>query len=119
MRARLQLHRILNSVAMKHSSKWIDVSIPVNNSMHTWPGDPPTFISMHAGLAKGDVCNVSALQMSSHCGTHMDSPAHFLRDGETMDDLPWDAVVGPARLVEIQDPESINSTVFVKELACR
>ncbi|MEI6715100.1 MAG: cyclase family protein [Verrucomicrobiota bacterium] len=93
---------------MKPSSKWIDVSIPVNNSMHTWPGDPPTFISMHAGLAKGDVCNVSALQMSSHCGTHMDSPAHFLPNGATMDDLPWEAVVGPARLVEIQDPESIK-----------
>ena len=76
--------------------------------MHTWPGDPPTFISMHAGLAKGDVCNVSALQMSSHCGTHMDSPAHFLPNAPTMDDIPWEAVVGPARLVEIHDTESIK-----------
>lgn len=93
---------------MSTPSSWIDVSIPINNSMHTWPGDPPTFISMHAGLAKGEVCNVSALQMSSHCGTHMDSPAHFLANAPTMDDIPWEAVVGLARLVEIRDTESIK-----------
>ena len=76
--------------------------------MHSWPGDPVPSVSMHAGLVKGDVCNVSVLFMSSHCGTHMDAPAHFLAAADTMDALPWDAVIGPARLVEIKDGESIQ-----------
>ena len=40
---------------------WLDVSVPISNSMHGWPGNPPTFTTMHLGTAKGDVCNVSAI----------------------------------------------------------
>ncbi|NCV22544.1 MAG: hypothetical protein EBV45_11460, partial [Chloroflexi bacterium] len=32
-------------------------------------------------------------------GTHMDSPWHFLKGLGTMDDLPFDAVIGPCRVV--------------------
>jgi len=82
--------------------------------MHGWPGNPPTFITMHAGTAKGDVCNVSAMAMSSHSGTHMDSPFHFLHGAKTMDALPWDAVIGPCRVVEIQDPKAIKPAELKK-----
>ena len=73
---------------------WIDVSVPVHNSMHFWHGDPPPYVTMHAGTAKGDVCNVSVIYCSFHTGTHMDSPMHFLPGKKTMDDLPFDAVIG-------------------------
>jgi len=53
------------------------------------------------------VCNVSAFFMSSHTGTHMDAPLHFLHGAKTMDDLPFDAVIGPARVVEIKDKTAI------------
>ena len=68
---------------------WNDVSVPLRSGMHHWPGDPPPFVTMHAGTAKGDVCNVSAIYCSSHTGTHMDAPLHFLPGKKTMDDLPW------------------------------
>ncbi len=95
-------------------NSWIDVSVPIRSGMHHWPGDPPTFATMHAGTAKGDVCNVSALYMSSHMGTHMDAPFHFLPGTKTMDDLPWDAVIGPARLVEIKDKTAIKPVELKK-----
>jgi arylformamidase len=93
---------------------WIDISIPIRNGMHCWPGDPPTFITMHAGTAKGDVANVSAMYLSSHCGTHMDAPVHFLHGAKTMDALPWDAVMGPARVVEIRDKTAIKAAELKK-----
>jgi len=93
---------------------WIDVSVPMRNGMHTWPGDPPFFFTMHAGTAKGDVCNVSAVTMSSHVGTHMDAPLHFLHGAKTMDDLPWDAVIGPARVVPIRDKSAIKPAELKK-----
>lgn len=95
-------------------NSWIDISVPIHNAMHGWPGNPPTFISMHAGTAKGDVCNVSAIAISSHAGTHMDSPFHFLHGAKTMDTLPWDAVIGPCRVVEIKDEESIKPAELEK-----
>ncbi len=89
-------------------SGWIDVSIPFENGMPGWPGNPPTVITMHLGTAKGDVCNVSAVNLNSHSGTHMDAPFHFLAEGKTMDELPWDAVLGRARVVEIRDKKAIR-----------
>jgi arylformamidase len=90
------------------ANPWIDVSISLQNGMHGWPGNPPTVVTMHLGTAKGDVCNVSAINLNSHTGTHMDAPLHFLADAKTMDDLPWDAVIGPARVVEIHDSTAIK-----------
>ncbi len=99
---------------MAKKNSWIDVSVPLHNAMHGWPGNPPTFVTMHACTAKGDVCNVSAINFSSHTGTHMDAPLHFLHGHKTMDDLPWDAVIGPARLVEIKDKEAIKPAELKK-----
>ena len=95
-------------------NSWIDISVPIHNAMHSWPGNPPTFISMHMGTAKKDVCNVSAMAMSSHAGTHMDSPFHFLHGAKTMDALPWDAVIGPCRVVEIKDKKAIKPAELKK-----
>ena len=99
---------------MAKTNPWLDVSIPIHNAMHGWPGSPPTFVTMHLGTAKGDVCNVSAIQFNSHTGTHMDAPVHFLHGAKTMDDLPWEAVIGPARVVEIKDRKAIKSAELKK-----
>lgn len=93
---------------------WIDVSIPLHNGMHGWPGNPPTVVTMHLGTAKGDVCNVSAINFNSHTGTHMDAPLHFLHGAKSMDDLPWDAVIGPARVVGIRDKTAIKVSELKK-----
>jgi len=59
-------------------------------------------------MANGEICNVSALSMSVHTGTHMDAPLHFLAGGRTMDKMPLEAIIGPARVIEIKDRESIK-----------
>ena len=96
------------------NNPWMDVSVSIDSRMHGWPENPPTFVSMYLGTAKGDVCNVSAVQLSSHAGTHMDSPFHFLPGAPTLDDIPWDAVIGPARVVEIRDKEAIRPAELKK-----
>lgn len=93
---------------------WIDISVPIHNGMHFWPGDPPPYITTHVSTKKGDVCNVSAIYTSSHMGTHMDAPLHFLDGGKTMDALPWDAVIGPVRVVEIKDEKAIKPAELKK-----
>jgi len=99
---------------MSKANDWIDVSVPIHNGMHTWPGDPPLYITTHVSTKKGDVCNVSAIYTSSHMGTHMDAPLHFLDGAKSMDALPWDAVIGPARLVEIKDKTAIKPAELKK-----
>jgi arylformamidase len=39
--------------------------------------------------------------MSSHLGTHVDSPLHVLADGAAIGELSLDPYVGPARVVDL------------------
>jgi arylformamidase len=51
---------------------------------------------------------MSMIEMISHTGTHVDTPLHFIPGGSTVTDIPLDATVGPARVIEIKDPETIK-----------
>jgi arylformamidase len=72
-----------------------------------WPGDPPPLMDRLLDMDAGDVCNARFLHMSAHSGTHMDAPLHFIRDGTSIDQMPVEATVGRARVIEIRDPEVI------------
>jgi arylformamidase len=90
-------------------TNWIDISVPLRNGMVHWPGDPPFHIRRVLDQKKGDVCTVSSLSLSAHTGTHMDAPLHFLKDAPSIDELPLDATVGPARVIAIQDHKAIRA----------
>ena len=73
-----------------------------------WPGDPVVSIPRISDMDRGDVANVRRLSMSAHTGTHMDAPLHFIGDGASIDAMPLDAAVGPARVIEIDSPDVIG-----------
>lgn len=89
-------------------SGWIDISVTLSDGMVHWPGDPPIRIRADHHFDHGDPCIVSRLDMGAHTGTHMDAPLHFLPGGQSLDTMPLDATVGPARVIAIQDPVSIK-----------
>ena len=87
---------------------WIDISVPLRNTMVHWPGNPPVRIKRVHDLERGDSHNLSEISMGSHTGTHLDAPLHFIQGGISIDRMPLDAAVGRARVIEIQDNESIK-----------
>jgi arylformamidase len=90
------------------ASPWIDVSATLRTGMVTWPGDPAVRISQALSMERGDPCTVSQLELGAHTGTHMDAPAHFVRGGAGIDEMPLDTAIGRARVIAITDPESIK-----------
>jgi arylformamidase len=88
-------------------SEFIDVSIPLRNGMVHWPGDAPFSRLQTLHIANGDACNLSQISTSAHIGTHMDAPRHFLADGKGIETMPIAATIGPARVIEIQNPDRI------------
>ncbi|GAC1310708.1 MAG: cyclase family protein [Ktedonobacteraceae bacterium] len=90
------------------TANWIDVSVPLYTGMTYWPDNPPVVIERAMDIDRGDVANVSKLSLGAHTGTHMDAPLHFIRDGISIDQLPLTATMGPARVIEISDSESIK-----------
>lgn len=93
---------------MGEKGSWIDISIPLKTGMAHYPGDPPVRIERGRGALKDDAPIVSRLSMSAHSGTHVDAPLHFFEKGASIDQIPFDAIVGKARVVEISDKESIK-----------
>jgi arylformamidase len=77
-----------------------DISLPIISGGLTFPGDPAIHISSAQSIARGDPANVSALAFSSHTGTHIDAPLHFLPDGDPVDTIPLEQLIGPAVVVE-------------------
>jgi arylformamidase len=83
--------------------RFYDITLPIHDGMITFPEDPDVRVQPHSRIAEGDDANVSALSFGSHTGTHVDAPSHFIDDGRTVDRLPLEDLVGPARVVRIDD----------------
>lgn len=67
-------------------------------SCRVYPGDPAPERRRLLSLEEGQVCNLTALSLCAHNGTHVDAPFHFLRDGRTIDQLGLEPFVGPCRV---------------------
>jgi arylformamidase len=92
----------------KTGAGWTDVSVPLRTGMVHWPDNPPVRIERMLDIEHGDAANVSTISMGSHTGTHMDAPLHFVRGGTGLDEMPLEATIGRARVIEIRDPESVK-----------
>ena len=83
-----------------------DISLTISPDMTVWPGDPAVSLRRISSMDAGKHANVSELSCGVHTGTHVDAPNHFLNDDRTVESLPLDILVGPARVVEL--PESVT-----------
>ena len=63
-------------------------------SCRVWPGDPAPVREVLADIDKGDIINLTAFSMCAHNGTHLDAPAHFIKEGKTVTDLDPAAFLG-------------------------
>jgi arylformamidase len=84
--------------------EWIDVSLPVRHGMIHWPDNPVPEVVQTSDMKAGAVCNLTRVAFGVHTGTHMDSMRHFVADGITIEQMPIDASIGPARLIAIDEP---------------
>ncbi len=92
---------------------WIDISLPLKGKMRHLPDDEKPLaqeISLFLERSKGDQTDLFNLNIISHTGTHIDAPLHFIPNGATIDTMPIDTSIGPARIIEIEDRilESVN-----------
>ena len=79
----------------------IDISVTLSLATPEWPGDTPFSCGWSWQLSAGASVNVSTITMSPHVGTHADAPLH-VRDGAApSEQLPLEAFIGPAIVVDV------------------
>jgi arylformamidase len=89
--------------------KLIDVSVPLDASLASYPNNLPFSLEAVKRLARGDSSNVSALHMSAHSGTHVDAPRHFYDEGSGTEALPLEMLIGKARVIELRPRGGITA----------
>ena len=87
---------------------YVDISMPIRNGMVHWPSDPPVVIEPFKYAEKGDRSHVSRLSMGSHTGTHVDAPRHYLPEGNGVEQVPPDHLIGPCRVMDCRGRSFIS-----------
>jgi len=90
----------------------LDVTRPLSADAVVYPGDQtPRFRQSDQGRYL-----VSNLSMSSHSGTHIDAPVHYLKCGDTIDTVPLAHLIGRCRVLDVSDA---GSTITAGDLKGR
>jgi arylformamidase len=79
-----------------------DVTRTLSAETLVYPGDvKPSFRQRDEGKYL-----ISDLHMSTHSGTHIDAPAHYLKTGDTIDTIPLTSLIGRCRVVDVSSAGS-------------
>ncbi|MDH3278435.1 MAG: cyclase family protein [Nitrosopumilus sp.] len=89
--------------------KPIDLTLTISRSIPTFPDSPkPQFISW--SNLKKDGYNLELLFLSSHTGTHIDAPYHFIKNGIKINEISLDRLIGNAILIKLHKTKNTTIT---------
>jgi arylformamidase len=77
--------------------KIIDITRPLSEDILVYPGDKTPVFRQSSDRQY----LISDLSMSSHTGTHIDAPSHYLKEGGTVDTIPLSHVMGTCRILDL------------------
>ncbi|MBS1791628.1 MAG: cyclase family protein [Acidobacteria bacterium] len=92
--------------------KIYDITVPISAELPVYPGDPNIELERVMSLENGDIANVTRLCCSTHIGTHVDPPSHFIDGARSLDELPLETLIGAVRVVDVGDVPAIDAAVL-------
>jgi len=79
----------------------LDLTLTISKNLPMFPGSPkPQFISW--STINKDGYNLELLFLSSHSGTHMDAPYHFIKNGKKIHEIPVSRLTSNAILIKLR-----------------
>jgi arylformamidase len=102
--------------------RYYDITVAISESVPIYSGDPEATVTSVATMANGDAANVSSLCFGAHTGTHVDAPNHFINGTRRVDELEIEKLIGPCRVVEIDEsivaigPEHVGDLTGIERL---
>lgn len=94
-------------------TKPLDLTLPISKTLPTFPGAPrPQFIDW-ADL-ECDGYNLELFLASTHSGTHIDAPFHFIKTGKKVNQISLERLVGKATLIKLDNIVISNNYTITK-----
>lgn len=86
---------------MTQKQRIIDLSMMIEEGMQTFCVHWHPFVEI-TQMGRHGIENreTRKLVLGTHTGTHVDAPRHFVREGETIENIPLDWLVGPATVLD-------------------
>jgi kynurenine formamidase len=83
--------------------RFVDLTHPFDETTVYWPTeDGFKLIRESAGFTeKGYYYAANRFMCAEHGGTHIDAPIHFFENGQTVDQVPLERLVGPGACVDV------------------
>jgi arylformamidase len=94
--------------------KIYDISLTLSPQSIRWVTAQPLELIGRKRMRKGDANNSSSIHTSVHAGTHVDAPFHFVPDGITIESLPLETFIGPARVCAVEAGTHITAADVAK-----
>ncbi len=88
-----------------------DITFTLSGDLTVWPDDTPISLEPIKEAGSDSRSTVSRLTLSSHAGTHVDAPAHFIPRGRTVEALDLEVLIGEALVVAV-DAAEISAAVL-------
>ena len=93
--------------------KIIDLTHPISAGMPVYPGTEPPVLKTECTI--DDIGFLEKkITLFSHTGTHMDSPAHLIKNAKTLDKLSIEQFYGNAFLLDLTNIK--GSTIELREM---
>ena len=90
----------------------IDITRPLDAGTPAWPGD----VRFRKDTSITGDFRTSKLTMSSHCGTHIDAPAHLARSSTFVNDVPLSRLILPALVLDCGEKRIIDN-FFLEDIS--
>ena len=85
----------------------LDLTHTMKNDMPVYPGTEQPQLTTACTIDEVGY-KETILHMYSHTGTHMDAPAHMLREGMTLDAFPAERLVGKGIVIDCRGEKEIS-----------
>ncbi|MBV8802147.1 MAG: GNAT family N-acetyltransferase [Gammaproteobacteria bacterium] len=103
-----------NSTLKEKKSKYYDLTANISEKIVVFPGDPQFKSEKIYSLDDGSSFHLNKIDLGNHTGTHIDFPAHVIKNGKTSNDYPLESLIGHGLILEVPDDAESITKKFVE-----
>ena len=93
---------------------YLDISVPISPDMLVWSTHERVSMHTDESAYAGERNRVTTLRLTTHTGTHVDAPYHFVETGPTVDQLDLDILIGPAAVYDFRGYTPITAEMLAQ-----
>lgn len=98
---------------------YVDLTLEIRDGLQTYKSHPPIKIEDSATfentkhLYVPPCCGFGSkkMELSDHAGTHIDAPNHFIKNGQSVDEIPIENILGSAIMLDCSHMKKHHETV--------